>query len=465
MESGIERCGRGMREEFLTRLSQAIWNKYMEKTRELALRALDEIWQEGKKPKDVLERVSESLDGRDRAFLMELVYGVVRFRDTLDWVLKKFLKKPSGLGVDTLNNLRLAAYQLLFMRVPSWAAVNEAVDLEKKLGRPEVVNAVLRNLLRVPEAELLNFEEVRKKGAAPYIALRTSHPQWLVKRWMRRFGEQEASAIAEANNHIPPLTLRVNTLKTTRDKFIDRLSTMDIQGMPTAVSPAGIKLTEALPYSCLSDVRDLFMVQDEASQLISYLLDPQPGERILDTCAAPGGKTTHIAQLMQDRGEVVSVELDGRRIERLRENIGHLGLSSIQVVQTDILQYSGEQPFDRILLDAPCSALGVIRRNPDVKYRHRAEDLLRFREIQINILRHASQFLKPGGIMVYSVCSTEPEEGEDLINEFLKEYTDFYMIDGALPFLKGLIRNGFLRTYPHVHDMDGFFGVRICRKA
>lgn len=437
----------------------------MKTTRELALNALDEIWEGGRKPKDVLEDLSVSLDDRDRAFLMELVYGVVRFRDTLDWALKRFLKKPSGLGQETLNNLRLAAYQILFMRVPPWAAVNEAVEIEKKLGRPEVVNAVLRNLLRIPEAQRLNLDALIEQGAIPSIALRTSHPRWLVKRWVHRFGEEQASGLAEANNRIPPLTLRVNTLKTTRDGLIDRLSGKDIAGEPTSFSPDGITLKEFHVYRHLSDLKDSFIVQDEASQLISYLLDPHPGERILDACAAPGGKATHIAQLMQDRGEVVAVEFDRKRMERLRENIGLLGLSSVKCEQADITEYSTEEPFDRILLDAPCSALGVIRRNPDVKYRHKPQDLLRFKANQLKILRHVSKFLKTGGIMVYSVCSTEPEEGEEVIKEFLKESPDFYIIDASLPFLKGFMRDGFLRTYPHMHNMDGFFGVKLCRKA
>jgi len=437
----------------------------MQTTRELALEALREIWQGGRKPKDVLEEVSESMDKRDRAFLMELVYGVVRFRDTLDWVLAKLLKKPSGLSRDTLNNLRLAAYQILFMRVPPWAAVNEAVEIEKKLGRPEVVNAVLRSLLRVPEAERLNFDTIREKGAVPFIALRTSHPRWLVKRWVHRFGEEEAIRLAEANNRVPPLTLRVNTLKTTRDELIDRLAGMDIRGEPTSLSPDGVTLRDFHPDKHLWDMKDFFMVQDEASQLISFFLDPRPGERILDACAAPGGKSTHIAQLMQDRGKIVAVESDKKRMGRLRENIGRLGLSSVTAVQVDILEYSVKEPFDRILLDAPCSAMGVIRRNPDVKYRHKPQDLMRFKANQLDILRHVSKFLKLGGIMVYSVCSTEPEEGEDVIKEFLKESGDFYIIDASLRFLKGLMKNGFLRTYPHVHHMDGFFGVRLCRKA
>jgi len=437
----------------------------METTRELAITALHEIWQGGRKPKDVLEDLSESLDKRDRAFLMELVYGVVRFRDTLDWALEGFLKRPSGLGQDTLNNLRLAAFQLLFMRVPHWAAVNEAVELEKKKGRPELVNAVSRNVLRNLDSLMERLRGMKADKTVKCIAALTSHPQWLIKRWVKRFGEDETIELAEANNRIPPLTLRVNTLKGMKRQVINELSRIGIEGEPTVFSPVGIKLRGFHIYKEIFFLKGLIMAQDEASQLISYLLDPRPGEKILDACAAPGGKATHIAQIMQDRGEVVAVDSDRKRMERLIENISNLGLSSIKAVHADILEYTAQEPFDRILLDAPCSSLGVIRRRPDVKYRHKPQDLLRFRTNQQKILRHVSKFLKPGGVMVYSVCSTEPEEGEEVIKEFLNESEDFYIIDTSLPFLKGFVKNGFLRTYPHIHDMDGFFGVRLCRKA
>jgi 16S rRNA (cytosine967-C5)-methyltransferase len=437
----------------------------MQTTRELALAALHEIWQMGSKPKHVFERLSISLDDRERSFLMELVYGVLRYRDTLDWALKKFLKKPSGLSPDTLNNLRLASYQILFLRVPEWAAVNEAVEMEKKIGRPELVNAVLRNLLRVPPPERLKLDPIRKKGAAPYIALRTSHPKWLVKRWVKRFGEEEALALAETNNRVPPLTLRVNTLNATREEMIRRLSGIEIHGEATQFSPDGITLREFHAFRELSAHKDSLMVQDEAAQLITYLLEPHPGELVLDACAAPGGKATHIAQLMQDRGEIIAMDTDEERLGLLRENVSNLGMTSVRTIRADITNYSSGKPFDRILLDAPCSSLGVIRRNPDVKYRHSSADLLTFRAKQIMLLRSAAGFLRPGGILVYSVCSTEPEEGEEVVKEFLKDSGDFYIIDTTLPFLKGFMKDGFLRTYPHISDMDGFFGVRLCRKA
>lgn len=434
-------------------------------TRELAIMALYEIWQKGEKPKNIIEYLSESLDNRDRAFLMELVYGVLRYRDTLDTALKEFLKKPSRLSTSTLNNLRLGTYQILFMRVPEWAAVNEAVEMEKKKGRPELVNAVLRNILRNIDKIKSGWVRMREKRTIKYIAVLTSHPQWLIKRFVERFGEEEALELAEANNRIPPLTLRVNTLKSKREHIINRLFEMGIRGEPTAFSPDGIKLNGFRVYRELSLLKGYILVQDEASQLIAYLLDPQPGERILDACSAPGGKVTHIAQLMQDRGEIIAIDNDDSRLQRLKENILNFGLSSIKVVKADLTDYKTERAFDKILLDAPCSSVGVIRRNPDIKYRHTAKDLVRFKAKQLKLLHSVSRLLKPEGILVYSVCSTEAEEGEDVIKEFLSDSTDFYIIETAPRHLNKFIEKGVFRTYPHRDDMDGFFGVKLCKRA
>ncbi|HET6514008.1 MAG TPA: 16S rRNA (cytosine(967)-C(5))-methyltransferase RsmB [Thermodesulfovibrionales bacterium] len=436
----------------------------MATSRELSLRALEDIEGQGRKPKDVLEDLAVSLDSKDRAFLMELTYGVLRHRDILDWILRGFLKKPSGLGRGTLNNLRLALFQVLFTRVPEWAAVHEAVEMEKKTGRPEVVNGVLRNLLRNIDAVRLSLDNVSREKGPRNIALRTSHPEWLIRRWISRFGEAEAAALAEANNRIPPLTLRVNTLRSKREEMIKNLSEMQIAAEPTPFSPDGIRLKESYSFRELP-WKDSLVVQDEASQLISYLLGPQRNERILDACAAPGGKTTHIAQLIEDEGEILAVDSNPSRIVRLKENVSVLGLSSIRTLVADIAEYAQERPFDRILLDAPCSSLGVVRRNPDVKYRHTPKDLLEFRSRQIGLLRSVSRMLKRGGIMVYSVCSTETEEGEAVLREFLKDSGDFFIIDSDVSFLRGFMKNGFFRTYPHKNEMDGFFGVRLCRKA
>ncbi len=437
----------------------------IQNTRALALMALLEIWQRGGKPKTVLEDIMAPLDKRDRAFLMELVYGVVRYRDTLDWILKKFLKKPSGLSPWTCNNLRTGTYQILFMRVPGWAAVNEAVEIEKWRGRPAVVNAVLQRLLRDLSRIQDDLVRIKERDDARHIAISTSHPEWLIRRWITRFGVEGARRLTEANNRVPPMTLRVNTLRVGRDEIAERIRKIGIQGKQTRCSPDGFTLEGFRHFRELSRFRGLAVVQDEASQLITYLLDPQTGERILDACAAPGGKTTHIAQRMDDTGEIIAVDADEVRIKRLRENLSALGITSVKVITADITKFSPGGFFDRVLLDAPCSSLGVIRKNPDIKYRHREEDLMRFKMKQIGLLTSVSGLVKGGGILVYSICSPEPEEGEEVIEEFLKVSPDFYIIESTVPFLRGFMDKGYFRTYPHRDDMDGFFGVRLCRGA
>ncbi len=426
--------------------------------------ALIEILSRDMRPKHALDAFFRPLDRRDRSFVMEMVYGVLRYRDTLDWILSRFMKNPAKAGDFTLNNLRASLYQLYFMRVPDWAVVSESVELEKSssaAGKPSLVNAVLRNILR---QKGLFAPPISLEDPVSNIAINTSHPKWLVKRWLRRFGEEGTRLLAEANNMMPPMTIRVNTLRSTRQDLLSLLAAHDIDAAPTRFSPDGITLKHGLSHAELAFAHGLFVVQDEASQLVSYLLDPQPGEKVLDACAAPGGKATHIAQLMQDSGEITAVEKDDERIEMLRDNIGALGIRSVIIINQDVSKLSGEGPYDRILLDAPCSATGVIRRNPDIKYRRKARDLDDYRTKQIHLISKLSSLLMEGGRLVYSVCSTEPEEGEQVINEFLKTSPEFRIIDAEAEFLKSLMHDGFLRTYPHLHGMDGFFGVALCKK-
>jgi 16S rRNA (cytosine967-C5)-methyltransferase len=439
----------------------------MNNVRLLAIGSLIDIFLRGTKPKISLESRAASLEKRDRAFLMEIVYGVLRQRDTLDWILNHFLKKPSKLGTFTLNNLRVAVYQVFFMRVPDWAVVNEAVEIEKESsagelhGRPPLVNAVIRNVLRHKERF---HPPVAFDDPVTGIAVNTSHPRWLAKRWVARFGEEEAALLAAANNEVAPMTIRVNTLRISREELLSLLADHGIDAVPTLFSPDGITLKERRTYEDLAFARGLFLVQDEASQLISLLLAPRAGERVLDACAAPGGKTTHIAQLMQDRGEIVAVEKDPARVARLRENIETLGIRSVTVVNSDVMELKDSVSFDRILLDAPCSATGVIRRNPDVKYRRKLADFAAFRSRQAELLRSLSSLLTEKGRLVYAVCSIEPEEGEAVVTDFLKSAGDFRIIEADAAPAGNFLDKGFFRTYPHKHNMDGFFGVSLCRK-
>ena len=442
----------------------------MSDARLLAIKSLLEIFKKGRRPKQSLEAIAASLDRRDRSFHMEIVYGVLRYRDTIDWILNHFLENPSKLADFTINNLRIAVYQIFFMRVPDWAVVNESVEIEKDntiqdapKRKAPLVNAVLRNILRHKEEFAL---PLKLDDPVESVALNTSHPKWLIKRWLERFGKDEALMLARANNEIQPFSIRANTLRISRSELLNKLTENGVESEPTRFSPDGIMLKEMHTYADLFFIHGLFTVQDEASQLITYLLDPGPGERVLDACAAPGGKTSHIAQLMRDDGEIIAVEKDPKRIVSLEENLKLLGTRSAKIMNADIksMKETDMGKFDKILLDAPCSSIGVIRKNPDVKYKYTAADLTRNGEKQLELLKTVSRFLAEKGRLVYSVCSIEPEEGEQVVREFLKTASDFRIIEEVHPdFLHPFMEKGFFKTYPHKYSMDGFFGVALCR--
>lgn len=442
----------------------------MSDARLLAIKALLDIFRRGKRPKKSLENIASSLDRRDRSFHMEIVYGVLRFRNTIDWILGHFLKDPSNLDAFTLNNLRIAVYQIFFMRVPDWAVVNESVEIEKDKTIPDaprrkapLVNAVLRNILRQKEKFV---PPIKLDDPVEDMTTNTSHPKWLIKRWVERFGKDDALLLATANNEIRPFSLRANTLKISRDELIEKLIGNGVAGEPTRFSPDGVLLKEMHTYSDLDFIHGLFAVQDEASQLITYLLDPKPGERVLDTCAAPGGKTSHIAQIMQAKGEIIAIEKDPKRIVSLEENLNMLGLGNVKIINADLNNMTVQDigTFNKVLVDAPCSSIGVIRKNPDIKYKCTVSDLSNNRTRQLELLKTASGFLAKEGRLVYSVCSTEPEEGEEVVREFLKTAADFRIIeDVQAEFLHPFMEKGEFRTYPHKYNMDGFFGVALCR--
>ncbi|MBF0566628.1 MAG: 16S rRNA (cytosine(967)-C(5))-methyltransferase RsmB [Nitrospirae bacterium] len=434
--------------------------------RKLALETLNALEKGEKLPKQTIEEyVGSILDphlgeahDRDRAFLMELVYGTLRYRDRLDWVLKRFLKNPSALGHSSLNNLRLALYQLTFMRVPGWAAVNEAVELEKGHGKPAVVNAVLRNFMRQEGGIEL---PVIDSSPVEHISVSTSHPRWMVQRWVDRFGVSEALALAASNNVPPPMTLTANTCRTSAMELVEELRSMGIESELTAHSPRGVRLMRHISYGLLEPLRGKTFVQDEASQLVSMALCAERGHKILDACAAPGGKAAHVAILTDDLAYIAALDKSPRRVSMVGECASALKLGSIHAMLGDVRNVKLPADFDRVILDAPCSSTGVIRKNPDVKLRLTKKHLVELAENQLLLLESASGHLKKDGLMVYSVCSTEPEEGEEVVKKFLKKNPGYYIIESA-----GLIKDkygvdyrvfisdkmpvdGCYRTYPH----------------
>ncbi len=408
----------------------------------------------------------------DRGLLTEIVYGVLRHQMRIDWTISLFSSiKPAKMEMDILNILRTGVYQLLFLeRIPVSAAVNESVKLAKVKGQRQgnFVNAVLRAIDRGRDD--ITFPDL-SVDPVRHISIKYSHPEWLVRRFISELGADEAIELCKANNEPPPLTIRVNSMAVSREGLLLRLSESGYHTSFAPYSPSGLILDKVGDVRGIPGFADgMFTVQDEASQLMSFILDPQPGEKVLDACAAPGGKATHIAELMADRGEVFAVDIRDEGIRRIDANAKRLGLRSVKTLKGDATKplIFKEGEFDRILLDSPCSGTGVIRRHPEGKWQKRADDISSIAKRQREIINNVSRYLRPGGVLVYSVCSVMKEEGEEVVNIFLAENPEF-TLESALPMVgdagKSLVCDrGFFRPYSHSYGMDGFFAARMRRR-
>jgi len=424
---------------------------------------------------EALERslARATVDVRDRALTVELTYGVLRHRLTLDWRLDRVADRPvRRLPLVIQAALRLAAYQLLYLdRIPPSAAVNESVALVKTCpnigGRwTGFVNAVLRALIREPVPTWPD----RDQEPVAFLSARYACPTWLVQRWVTRLGMAQAEQHGQATLTIPPLTIRANTLRTTRAALADHLRQSGYHVTATSVSPVGLILDKCGSVSDIPQFTEgLFYVEDEAAQLIPLILDPQPGERILDACAAPGGKTTHVAAMMRNHGEVIAMDQSRDRLRRLQENCARLGIGIVAPLVGDAAREgaAAAHPFDRILLDAPCSGLGVLRRHPEGKWQKGVELLPMHHTRQRRLLEAVSRLLRPGGCLVYSTCSTEPEETIDVVDQFCNKHAEFRR-ESVAPLLPETGRMlvteaGDLSTALNPCSMDGFFAARLRR--
>jgi 16S rRNA (cytosine967-C5)-methyltransferase len=422
----------------------------------------------------LLAEIPPSLSSEDRALAHELFYGVLRHRSALDWRLAACSTRRWGqvaLPVQTV--LRLGAYQLLFLdRVPPHAAVHEAVALAKVMaGEADVgfTNAVLRALER-RKGELIVPDLL--DHPIDHLTAEYSHPVWLVRRWLKRFGLQRTLAMCRANNAIPPITLRVNPLRVTRERLIEVLAKEGAIAEPCRVSPQALTLKTGLPAAPRAFAQGWYYVQDEAAQLVGLATAPRPGERILDACAAPGGKSIHMAELTGDRGEIVAVDTSPERLVLVEENRRRMGIKSIRPVAADLsnpTEAARLGRFDRILVDAPCTGLGVLRRHPEAKW-HKTEALIvRLAAKQRAILDAVSPLLKPGGVLVYSTCSTEREENEERVEAFLRAHAGWTVenLQGVLPPAAAplITPQGYLSTLGNAFDMDHFFAARLVKGA
>jgi len=416
------------------------------------------------------------LPRRDRALATELVYGTLRWQRRLDWILAPHSRRSlPRLDPWVRNLLRLAAYQLQFLaKVPAWAAVNDAVALAKrpatggrKPGRPSLgnaapfVNAVLRSLTR--SAGLPPLPPDPLEAAATRLAF----PTWLARRWAGRWGLDEAERLMTALDERPHFSVRVTPLKCSRAALAERLADEEeVESSPTSYAPDGLVLESPGAVSRFKSFKEgWFTVQDEASMLVGRFLDPKPGETVADVCAAPGTKTTHLAQLMEARGRLLAFDVHPERLKLVTKAAARLGATIVEChpgrAETLAPQWRGR--CDRVLVDAPCSNLGVLRRNPDVKWRRSPADFPRLQARQRALLEAGASMARPGGRLVYATCSLEPEENEDVVTPFLAAHGE-WVLDPPASFPIPLEPPGVLRCLPHRHGTDGFTAFRLRRQ-
>ena len=434
-------------------------------------------------PDAVAQARARLADERDRALLVELATGATRMQAALDHVLASVSARPlHRLDLEVLVSLRLSTYQLLYLdRLPASAVVDDGVSLVKaarKTSAGGFVNAALRALARGRHRIELparpDDPAASRERALDYLAVTLSHPRWLAARWLDRVGFENTERGCAFNNAPAPLTLRANTLRTTREALADRLSTDGVRTTPTAFAPDGLIVHEGQPLRLPWAAEGWFVAQDEVSQLVPLLAGAVAGDRVLDACAAPGGKSLVLAGGVGAAGLVVASDVRPGRVALLSETLTRAGATGrVTIVQADAatpLPFAAA--FERVLVDAPCSGLGVLRREADIRWRRTAADLPAMAEVQLDILRHTARVVAPGGRLVYSTCSTEPEENRLVVEAFLAEAHDFRPVDGhalrmALPEGAGRLvsEEGVFETTPWEHGLEGFFGVCLARRS
>jgi 16S rRNA (cytosine967-C5)-methyltransferase len=416
-------------------------------------------------------------DERDRALAAEISSGVQRWRAALDHLIVEFARRSiDRLDPEIVEILRLSAYQLLYLtRVPAAAVVDDAVDLTKRMGKRSAggfVNAVLRSISRQRASLPLPprpLDASDRDATLRHLTITLSHPRWLAERWLDRLGFDAAEAWMLFNNTPGSVTLRANRLKTTREALTEHLAGEEIQVRPTTYAPDGVVVDEGHPLRGSGREEGWFVVQDEASQLVTLLAGDRPLERVLDTCASPGGKTTALAALMDGRGLLVACDVRDRRVDLLRRTVSAGGATNVRVVQADLLKaLPFISTFDCVLVDAPCSGLGTLRRDPDIRWRRREQELPSLAAAELTMLQRAAECVAPGGRLVYATCSSEPEENEGVVDAFLattRGFAPLHAGQATSRLAETLVdARGHLRTQPHLHGLEAFFGAVLERR-
>ncbi len=397
---------------------------------------------------------------RDKALCTEIVYGVLRRKNFLEWILAKLSSKPlNKLDFSIYAIILIALYQIIFLdRIPASAAVNEAVKLAKKhthKGGAGFTNGVLRNFLRRRKTFILPD---KNKHLVEYLSLFYNQPQWFVEFSISLWGTDKAVELLDYYTKIQPISIRVNTIKISTEEIMDKLKEKNVFVQPTLI-PEGLFLA----FDSLDKIKPflyegLVYIQDIASMWVSYAVNPQHKNKLLDLCAAPGGKTTHMAAIMENTGSICACDLYPHKIELIRENCSKMGVKRVNIEQHDAVSPRSEwnEQFDSVLADVPCSGLGVIGKRPDLKWRRKEEDLADFPPLQKSILANAGKYVKKGGKLIYSTCTLNPAENENIVHEFLSNNDNYCLVPFELPGI-GVIKEGETTIWPPTYQTDGFY--------
>lgn len=444
-------------------------NVFYEGVRGLAVKILNRIDRTDAYLDKILdmELKRSELKSVDKALLFEIVHGVVRNLNKIDWILNGFYKGQFLKSEPNVKNtLRVALYQIIFLdRIPDYAAVNEAVEFIKKIQgqkQADMTNAVLRNIIKNKDAiRYPNPDE----DIVGYLSVFYSHPVWLVKKWINIYGREFTEKMMAANNDKPKLTLRVNNLRTNENEMCQLLDAVNLKYTKSSFLPGFIKLNNLVNISNWEYfAKGYFTIQDESTVLPCLLLDVKPQHKVLDMCAAPGGKTSVLADLMQNQGQIIAIDKYESRLKILEKNLQRLGIENVSLIEKDAADYN-EGDFDRILIDVPCSGLGTLTKKPDIKWKRDNFDIIKLNKTQYELITHAAKLIKVDGIIVYSTCTIEPEENFGIIKKFLFENPNFSLLN-AKDFIQSdfIDENGCVQTFPHIHQMDGSFAAALMRK-
>ncbi|QIB28125.1 16S rRNA (cytosine(967)-C(5))-methyltransferase RsmB [Caloranaerobacter azorensis] len=444
----------------------------MKNSREIALKILYEVdVKKAYSSISINRNLRLNVNELDELFIRELVYGVLENLIFIDWIIKRYSKvRFSKISPIVKEILRLGIYQIIFMdRVPDSAACNESVKLAKKYshkGTVGFVNGILRTISRNK-----NNIEIPDKKLMPikYLSIKYSYPEWMIERWINEFGFEFTEKLCIANNKKPKLNIRVNTLKISRDNLIRKFSDMGLKVYETRYADDGIVVENPIKITDTDEFKKgYFQIQDESSMLVGQILNPKEGSLILDVCSAPGGKTTHIAQKMNNKGKIIARDIHEHKLKLIEQNAQRLGIDIIETEVFDALVLDDDlvEKIDYCVVDVPCSGFGLIRRKPEIKYNKSLEDIKEISQIQYNILRNSSRYLKQNGILVYSTCTIEREENIKLINRFLSENPMYKFVpieEVNCDDMKINGRDGYIELFPNIHGTDGFFIAKLIK--